>query len=911
MNCTDERYIDSIEDPFFESLARQVVGAGTDVADAEIAASANRRLEDLEVAVRRKLLVLLQETDDDGSNYQNATVTIGKDGTAIADAIGVYWKSFLDLCHHLLHHALASSPSEPGTGSYQNLAPCRRFPYILLSDCIEGLPTVEDAELFWGKYVEPELNRGVLFGDKFWSQLTESNNEKKLSLPSSHLPFLKVANQFLKRLEHASVNRVRAEWKGRIMWALSKGFSIADKSSLKPWGSFHASNDTDFESKEEFNQHVPFDASSSAGNIEYNLYEAFWSLQNDFANPNKINVGDFIKRLRLVLAAMESATTISGKIDENGSTDQPTPKYLTSSSLLPSQIRDRTFRSNVVTQFLITASHLGAESPPLKNALAGLLGRACKLLKKDKPRLYGVLWDVILGSGREDNWRSWKKRKCAASSFAPNTKRKLVLGGAPTPSDDLGQISRDQKRKRTANENDTDNTHEEIVSSLSRAVMDNQSLFMESKDAPTKLPTLEEHLEPYVDALDPESGIEDEYHPKNDSLFTWRAMRLYAKHQLTLMSQCRQPSDLEKVTREWHRRTHGTSIPGETSPADKDSSSSNDDDKSERKDDASPADIGAGVDRSDKNQTDTGSVDTEMKDSESMEAAQKQGTQGKKDQDGEQRDTTEEEEKVVAKMEEDANDKNPKDLGEDKETVDSTEKGENETDPANEKKRDQETKEETSKKDEPAANSKATKPKNDAGDPQKEAAKTTETSKSNTASGTPTDTRSNDDEKSFDKNRNSKNDRQEKRTSRDSSFTQARGGGWRGNDGGRNNLDRGRRNDDPAPRRRNDDNHPSRGGGRSGGETSYRGRSDGQPQRGGRYDDDYRGDNSRHHGGDSRGDRFSGERTNRLGGKDNQRMRDRSGGTGRDDHRDSGRGGDRRSVDNRSRSGGDARRGRR
>ena len=93
--------------------------------------------------------------------------------------------------------------------------------------------------------------------------------------------------------------------------------------------------------------------------------------------------------------------------------------------------------------------------------------------------------------------------------------------------------------------------------------MDNDDLIAVSKDRHTKLPTLDEHLEPYVEALDPESGIEDEYHPKNDSLFTWRAMRLYTKHQLPLMSQCRQPADLEKITREWYRQSHGTSIPGE------------------------------------------------------------------------------------------------------------------------------------------------------------------------------------------------------------------------------------------------------------------------------------------------------------------------------------------------------------
>merc|ERR1711935_943766 len=117
--------------------------------------------------------------------------------------------------------------------------------------------------------------------------------------------------------------------------------------------------------------------------------------------------------------------------------------------------------------------------------------------------------------------------------------------------------------RRTAKEDEKDTNQEEVFSSLSRNFLDNSDIVAVSKDLHIKLPTLEEHLKPYVEALDPESGIEDEYHPKNDSLFSWRAMRLYAKHQLPLMSQCRQPADLEKITREWYRQSHRMEIPGE------------------------------------------------------------------------------------------------------------------------------------------------------------------------------------------------------------------------------------------------------------------------------------------------------------------------------------------------------------
>lgn len=965
---TDVDYIDSIEDPFFKSVAQQVVSVvrvdntdgapqNNNIGDVEKAASiiANKKLEDLEIAVRRKLLellLLLQQNDDHNTaDTKNA-----------ADVIGVFWKSTLDLCHHLVHHAFSSSPPKSGsTSSYENLIPCRRLPYVLLSDCLEGLPSLEDAKCFWIDYVEPELVGTVLFGDKFWSQLTETNNSKKISFPSSHLPFLKVANQFLKRLEHASDNGVRVEWKGRIMWALSKGFSIADKSSMKAWGNFHATNGTEFESKEEFNKHTTVDSGSTASTnnaIEYNLYEAFWSLQNDFSNPNKINVGVFIKRLRLILAAMESATATSSEYgDENSGIDKQTIKYLTSSALLPSQIQDAAFRSSVVTQFLIIASHLGAESPPLKNALASLLGRARKLLKNDNPQLHGILWESILVNGRENHWRTWKKQKGAASAFAPNFKRnqQLVIGSAAPidDDDDDDRMKIQQKRRRLATDDENGILQKEIVSSLSRKVLDNNDLIAVSKDLQNKLPTLEEHLELYVEALDPESGIEDEYHPKNDSLFTWRAMRLYAKHQLPLMSQCRRPADLEKVTREWYRQSHGKDIPGEM-PASEESGN-NDDNK--KKDDTGSADDDVCDDRIDDTKNDTINMDSEMKDSKTQEEAQKEGTHEKNDEDMVHTNDADED-KANVEMENISNSSGSsvKKIDEDQPKLDDTDasKRENEEiESVNAKKEysgptresfvkaessvDSKAKKENSgptkenlvntksgvdgkaKKEnsEPTresivmtasgVDSRATKSKTDGNDERRVKAKNIEVSKSKTAVGTTTDNRNNNKEPNLVKGRNSKNDnqRQEKHLPRENISPQNRAGGRKGNDGGRNNQERGGRNDGPPSRGRSDDNHQPRGGARSSVDSSYRGRSDGQPVRGGRYDEDYRGDSSRHHS-DVRGERFTGERSNRPTGRDNYRGGDRDGGIGREDHGGGERGGDRirRNTDTRPRGGG-------
>mmetsp|Transcript_9426 Transcript_9426/g.23485 ORF Transcript_9426/g.23485 Transcript_9426/m.23485 type:complete len:896 (-) Transcript_9426:305-2992(-) len=869
---TDVDYIDSIEDPFFKLVAQQVRGGATDGAqeedDNKKDVSAKYRLEDMEISIRKRLLELLLSLQE-GENA---------DGSRAADVIGVFWKSCLDLCHHFVHHACSSSSSET---SYENLMPCRRLPYVLLSDCLEGLPTLEDAKAFWSDYVEPELETTVLFGDKFWSQLTESNNSKKFSLPSSHLPFLKVANQFLTRLEHSSENMVRVEWKGRIMWALSKGFSITDKSSMKLWGNFHTTNETDFESKEEFSKHTTVAGVASSTNvIEYNLYEAFWSLQSDFSNPNKINVGDFIKRLRLILAAMESATATSSTAvipdDESGGI-QPTTKYLTSSVLLPSQIQDPAFRSSVATQFLIVASHLGAESPPLKNALGSLLGRARKLLKNDNPQLHAILWESILASGREDHWRTWKKQKCAASAFAPNKRnQQLVL-------DSIADYDREEKRRRTEEENSS--SQEGIVSSLSANFLNNNDLIAVSKDSHQKIPTLEEHLELYVEALDPESGIEDEYHPKNDSLFTWRAMRLYAKHQLPLMSQCRRPADLEKITRKWYKESTGTNIPGEMpvdEPDNTDDNIANDEmdptnDAGDGQNDSNGNDD-TNMDVDTQGENESTNNDTVMKNDEIQEEADKQVKLENNDE--AIAISKEPEGKVETEVE------NIKKLDGDQQKadgIDTTKIKIDDTEAENARNENAGPKKGSPERTVSSTDGKGRKSKTDKADEEKPKPKNNQGPKANTA----TSNGKNNQDKNSDKNRNNRNNsqRQEKRPPpRENNPPPNRGGGRRGNDGGRGMQDRGRRDDGPPPRRgRGDDNRGGGGGGRSGGDSSYRGRSDGPPPRGGgRYDEDYRGDR---HGDYRGGDRFSGDRPNRSGGRDNNRGSEKGGGTGRDDNR--------------------------
>jgi len=53
-----------------------------------------------------------------------------------------------------------------------------------------------------------------------------------------------------------------------------------------------------------------------------------------------------------------------------------------------------------------------------------------------------------------------------------------------------------------------------------------------AKQLVQNIPTYEQEIEQYIDAEDPDCGIEEEYHPKHDNLYCWRTRRLLAAKQL-------------------------------------------------------------------------------------------------------------------------------------------------------------------------------------------------------------------------------------------------------------------------------------------------------------------------------------------------------------------------------------------
>ena len=69
-----------------------------------------------------------------------------------------------------------------------------------------------------------------------------------------------------------------------------------------------------------------------------------------------------------------------------------------------------------------------------------------------------------------------------------------------------------------------------------------------------------------MDALNPDAGIEDEYHPKHASNFCWQALRLLGRHHLNhfgLIRKC--DGDFERMVRIIYKERN-VHIPGDAPP---------------------------------------------------------------------------------------------------------------------------------------------------------------------------------------------------------------------------------------------------------------------------------------------------------------------------------------------------------
>lgn len=551
-------FVDDLDDAFL-SIARECVPLKD---NEQNLAPAVERADALEIRLRSEILTLVQESLSD-------------DEDALA-GVGKLWKFSLEFCLHLTYFC------EQGKDERYKGMSVRKLPLLLLEDALDSLP-LESFKSIWEGYVEPSFP--ILFSDIMW-------NPSPKSFPCA-LPFIKLCNKLLRKL-----HLEKGSWPGRILLTLAKAFPLSDKSATKTWGSFNTDNVTEFETEEEFEAHQQeYKQQDQAEENEllyphnkknqtYSFYGMFWSVQQDFSNPSAIKVADFLERMRTVLAALESHPLIRPNRSQGpGDYRHQQVKYLTGSHLLPIQLGDPEFRIHFLTQFLIVEKHLSTESSALGSALLPLQTRAKSMLQHIYPHgpTHLEIVDFVLNH-REIHWRQWKKNKCQPDiemhlveagngKDMSGKKRKRLMDGALGGDDTVDAAMRSEKDEEQKlidfilyEKKDLKATCALSLSPQSDEANKQSKRHISSPSKNTLdsvVPSLEEHLADYIEALDPEAGIEGEYHPKNDSLFTWRALRLLSREHLGKFHMINHGGDFERMVRHIYKEEKGIEIPGQ------------------------------------------------------------------------------------------------------------------------------------------------------------------------------------------------------------------------------------------------------------------------------------------------------------------------------------------------------------
>jgi len=134
---------------------------------------------------------------------------------------------------------------------------------------------------------------------------------------------------------------------------------------------------------------------------------------------------------------------------------------------------------------------------------------------------------------REGSWLQWKASSCPAFERKP-------IAITPPPSL-LPILNANASSSSSSSSSSLSSSSSSSSSSKKQAVAELPSYnfgktfdeaVTNARGLAEQIPSYASHIELYLDAEDPEAGIDDEYHPKHDVLYSWRARRLMAAQAL-------------------------------------------------------------------------------------------------------------------------------------------------------------------------------------------------------------------------------------------------------------------------------------------------------------------------------------------------------------------------------------------
>jgi len=264
-------------------------------------------------------------------------------------------------------------------------------------------------------------------------------------------------------------------------------------------------------------------------------------------------------------------------------------KYLTNSQLLHLQLQDPEIRIHFLSQVFIITAYLSATLTNYVNTVAGstipnkmlcekmhskinqLEKRSGVLLRQTPPNGEAHFKTLQLVVARESVWRNWKKDKCTPpiEKFLPVRGLSIEKGG-----NDLA----DKRRNLMGGSLSVTN------SAAGKSISDKSERYKYNIDMCNDLPTIstgmskqsgiDQFLDEYADALDPDAGIEEEYHPKNNKVSSWRSLRSLSQKHIGQFGDKDGKSMIEKkngtfegIVRKIWKENMGIDIPGNSPKA--------------------------------------------------------------------------------------------------------------------------------------------------------------------------------------------------------------------------------------------------------------------------------------------------------------------------------------------------------
>lgn len=604
-DLTHDKFISSLPDPL-SSLVQQA---------SEISFVSNRS-DHFEILTRSHVLEITEKILDAFKSNDEAIIEEG-----MVELIS-FIRSVIDFS---LYIAKRSNLKDAKNDEWSDMdsAQMRKVPFLLLEDSFDSLP-LSLTRILW------------TYGPAEW--LPNICDETLLFNQGSKYVLIRVANKLLKSLSVNAENQA-ASFAGEISMTLAAVFPLSERSAVNVLGSFHTDNIVKFESMEEWIEKKGSEKEQQELVMNYDFYSKLWGVQQTFTNPKELlplgstnwneNLDNFLEEVKFIFSLFEGrkfksdlikhlnarwkkakhGTISRQKIQSDGDAEMKDAtdnqesieslapsrqyKYLTNSQLIHLQLQDPEIRVHFLTQLLIISKYLTSSLAAFSMTPAGsnvstkmiceknqvtlhqLEVRAAELMKAIPPNgeehfktLEWILKD------RESIWRRWKKNKCEPSieQFSSNN-------------GDVDKII-EPRRNYYGLKSSNDESIAIKSENYSFKIDFVKDLPVIAKDLSSKGNKTDQFLVEYADALDPDAGIEEEYHPRKNKLASWRALRSlsrdYIGHFGDVNNNCmisKRTGDFEGIIRKIWKEEKNINIPGDMPDVEEDSDSEVGDDE--------------------------------------------------------------------------------------------------------------------------------------------------------------------------------------------------------------------------------------------------------------------------------------------------------------------------------------------